>query len=63
MERLDEPIVLDTGTTFTHKEKMNNRWYYIRYCGVCGNYYKTETYYMRTGHNSCIAKNKLDTYN
>ncbi|WRW34630.1 HNH endonuclease [Staphylococcus phage CF5] len=60
MEKLDKPITLENGTTFTHKEKINKRWYYVGTCGVCGNYYKTETYYMRKGHNSCIAKNKIN---
>src|SRR5699024_10330431 len=57
---LDTHIVLKNGTTFTHKEKINNRWYYIGYCGVCNESYKTYVYGMYTGHNKCIAKNKIN---
>ena len=40
---LDTHIVLENGTTFTHKEKINNRWYYIGHCGICKENYKTRT--------------------
>lgn len=43
MEKLDKPIILENGTTFTHKEKIDNRWYYIGYCGICNESYKTRT--------------------
>ncbi|XWX31289.1 HNH endonuclease [Staphylococcus phage PG-2021_1] len=43
MEKLDKPIILENGTTFTHKEKINNRWYYIGYCGICNEGYKVRT--------------------
>ena len=43
MIELGERIILENGTTFTHKEKINNRWYYIGYCGICNESYKTRT--------------------
>lgn len=60
MEELNKPIVLDNGTTFTHKGKINNRWYYIGYCGECNEEYKTDIHSIHSGHNKCIAKNKTN---
>lgn len=43
MEKLEESIVLNNGTTFTHKKRVHKRWYYYGYCGVCGKDYKIRT--------------------
>lgn len=43
MVLLDKPIVLENGTTFTNKEKINNRWYYVGRCGICNEEYKVRT--------------------
>lgn len=51
MEELNKEIVLDNGTTFTHKEKINNRWYYVGYCGICKENYKTRTSDIDNKHN------------
>lgn len=58
-EKLKEPIILENGTIFTHKEKIKNRWCYVGSCGMCGEYYRTDIYYMYKGHNSCVARNKI----
>ena len=69
MEKLDKPIILENGTTFTHKEKINNRWHYIGTCGVCNKEYKVKIYNIDNkdnplkGHLKCIGNGrKLPDY-
>lgn len=61
MEKLEESIVLNNGTTFTHKKRVNKRWYYYGYCGVCNEKYKTDKSNFNTGHKKCISKIKINT--
>lgn len=64
MEKLDNPIILENGTTFTHKEKINNRWHYIGTCGICNKEYKVKIYNIDNkekpfkGHSKCIGNGK-----
>lgn len=58
MEKLPEEIILGNGTTFTHKDRVNNRWYYVGRCGICNKEYKVRASDIDNKDNSLKCHSK-----